>query len=193
MANRFAIAVGAACLALIGCDDSSGPSGPTPPGSVRIAYLGSTTRRSDLPPSAQACVNGVGPTHIHPSWRSFAGIPLQPVPPNRYEIVFTDVPFDTRVTFRINDQNSCDQNPTGAVTQRPGQRRKVTAERHDTREWRRTGLCVLGRRKRRRDSMTPGRGYQRIWPSGSSTRTTSYFSSIGIRISSSSRFHSSPS
>ena len=26
------------------------------------------------------------------------------------------MPFDTRVTFRINDQNSCDQNPTGAVT-----------------------------------------------------------------------------
>ena len=30
--------------------------------------------------------------------------------------MFADVPFDTRVTFRINDQNSCDQNPTGAVT-----------------------------------------------------------------------------
>jgi hypothetical protein len=69
-----------------------------------------------LPSSAQACVNGVGQTHIHPSWREFAGIPLQPVPPGRYEIVFTDVPVDTRVTFRINDQNSCDQNPTGAVT-----------------------------------------------------------------------------
>ena len=106
----------AACLALISCDDSSSLSGPAPPGSVRIVFAGSTTRRSDLPPSAQACVNGVGQTHIHPSWRSFAGIPLQPVPPDRYEIVFSDVPFDTRVTFRINDQNSCDQNPTGAVT-----------------------------------------------------------------------------
>ena len=113
---RAAVAAAAACLAMIGCDDSSGPSAPSPPGSVRIVFLGSTTRRSDLPSSAQACVNGVGPTHIHPSWRSFAGIPLQPVPPSRYEIVFTDVPFDTRVTFRINDQNSCDQNPTGAVT-----------------------------------------------------------------------------
>jgi hypothetical protein len=70
----------------------------------------------DLPPSAQACVDGVGATHTHPSWRNFAGIPLEPVPPDRYEITFGDVPVDTRVSFRINDQNSCDQNPTGAVT-----------------------------------------------------------------------------
>ena len=55
-------------------------------------------------------------THIHPSWRSFASIPLQAVPPDRYEISFTDVPVGTRVSFRINDQNSCDENPTGAVT-----------------------------------------------------------------------------
>jgi hypothetical protein len=79
-------------------------------------FLGSTTRRTDLPASAQACVSGVGMTHTHPSWRSFAAIPLQPVPPDRYEITFTDVPVDTRVSFRVNDQNACDENPTGAVT-----------------------------------------------------------------------------
>jgi hypothetical protein len=61
-------------------------------------------------------VNGVGATHIHPSWRSFAGIPLQAIPPDRYELTFTDVPANTRVSFRINDQNACDENPTGAVT-----------------------------------------------------------------------------
>lgn len=38
------------------------------------------------------------------------------MPPDRYEITFDDVPVDTRVSFRINDQNSCDENPTGAVT-----------------------------------------------------------------------------
>ncbi len=27
-----------------------------------------------------------------------------------------DVPVDTRVSFRVNDQNACDENPTGAVT-----------------------------------------------------------------------------
>ena len=37
------------------------------------------------------------------------------MPPDRYEISFGDVPIGTRVSFRINDQNSCDENPTGAV------------------------------------------------------------------------------
>ena len=113
---RLAVA-GAAILASLACDD--GPAAPTSQSgtaTVRIAFVGSTTRRSDLPQSAQACVSGVGATHTHPSWRNFAGIPLQPVPPDRYEITFTDVPVNTRVSFRINDQNACDENPTGAVT-----------------------------------------------------------------------------
>ncbi|HEY6362315.1 MAG TPA: hypothetical protein VIX63_14480, partial [Vicinamibacterales bacterium] len=108
----------AVVLATLGCDEGEGPG--TPPGStmaaVRIVFAGPTARRPDLPPSAQACVSGVGATHIHPSWRSFAAIPLTPVPPDRYEIAFTDVPVNARVSFRVNDQNSCDQNPTGAVT-----------------------------------------------------------------------------
>lgn len=107
----------AASLALLwSCDEK--PVAPTQStvATVRIVFLGSTTRRSDLPASAQACAAGVGATHIHPSWRSFAGIPLQSVPPDRYEITFNDVPIATRVSFRVNDQNSCDENPTGAVT-----------------------------------------------------------------------------
>ena len=111
----------AMALAIAGCNDSSGGSAPTSPSgsatpTVRIVFTGATVRRTDLPSSAQACVNGVGATHIHPSWRNFAGIPLPPVPPDHYEISFTDVPANTRVTFRVNDQNSCDENPTGAVT-----------------------------------------------------------------------------
>jgi hypothetical protein len=72
--------------------------------------------RTDLPASADACVAGVGATHAHPSWRNFAAVPLQPVPPDRYQLTFDDVPVGVRVSFRINDQNSCDENPTGAVT-----------------------------------------------------------------------------
>jgi hypothetical protein len=114
-------AVLALLVATIGCADSTTPSAPTPaPGStqatVRIVFLGATARRSDLPASAQACVSGVGATHTHPSWRAFTAIPLQPVPPDRYEISFNDVPINTRVSFRVNDQNACDENPTGAVT-----------------------------------------------------------------------------
>ena len=109
----------AASFAVSGCDEPQGPSSPTPGStlaSIRIVFMGSTVQRSDLPASAAACASGVGVTHTHPSWRSFAAIPLQPVPPDRYEISFTDVPVNTRVSFRVNDQNSCDENPTGAVT-----------------------------------------------------------------------------
>lgn len=108
--------VAIASLTFPGCDES--PGSPTQPmaATVRIVFAGSTARRSDLPASAQACVGGVGVTHVHPSWRSFATIPMQAVPPDRYEITFNDVPIGTRVSFRVNDQNSCDENPTGAVT-----------------------------------------------------------------------------
>ena len=111
--NARIIAFGLA-VATGGCADSDGMTGAEP--TVRIVFVGPTARRSDLSASAQACVTGVGPTHTHPSWRSFAAIPLQPVPPDRYEITFSDTPLNTRVSFRVNDQNWCDENPTGAVT-----------------------------------------------------------------------------
>lgn len=104
-----------------GCGTTDTAAGLMPqPGAtiatVRIVFAGATARRADLPDSAQPCVNGVGLTHIHPSWRSFGGIPLQAFPPDRYELTFNDVPISTRVSFRVNDQNACDENPTGAVT-----------------------------------------------------------------------------
>ena len=114
---RRLVVAAAVSLATSGCDEANGPSPPpTQPSSVRIVLAAATTRRSDLPPSAQSCANAVGATHIHPSWRNFAAIPLQPIPPDRYEIAFTDVPINMRMSFRINDQNACDENPTGAVT-----------------------------------------------------------------------------
>ena len=80
----------AVMVAALGCDEARSPSSATPqPGAttvaVRIVFQGATTRRTNLPASAQACLDGVGATHIHPSWRSFAGIPLTPIPPDRYE------------------------------------------------------------------------------------------------------------
>ena len=119
MAFRARVGRLVAALAIVvaaGCDDDS-PAAPSASlATVRIAFFGSTIRRSDLPPSAQGCINGVGATHIHPSWRNFAAIPLQPVPIDHYEITFNDVPVNTVVSFRVNDQNFCDENPTGAVT-----------------------------------------------------------------------------
>lgn len=108
--------VALAALAVIaGCNNT--PASPSPGSTtIRLVVQGSTTRRADLPASAQACLAGVGVTHAHPSWRNFAAIPLVAAPPNFYEFAFNDVPIDTRVSFRVNDQNFCDENPTGAVT-----------------------------------------------------------------------------
>jgi hypothetical protein len=109
------IAALAATVTVFGCDEPPASPSRSTVATVRIVLLGSTTRRTDLPASARACADGVGLTHIHPSWRSFEAIALQAVPPDRYELTFNDVPTGTRVSFRVNDQNSCDENPTGAV------------------------------------------------------------------------------
>lgn len=121
MRAQAAVAISVAILLSVSCGSDSPPTSPTPPttpsiAAVAVVFQGSTSRRADLPVSAQACLDGVGATHIHPSWRNFAGIPLTPVPPSRYELSFVDVPVNTRVTFRVNDQNFCDENSTGAVT-----------------------------------------------------------------------------
>jgi hypothetical protein len=109
------LALGLACGgAASGCGGSS--TSPSIAQNVKIVLRSPTSRRADLPPSADGCAAGVGVTHTHPSWRAFAAIPLTPVPPDRYEIVFDDVPVDARLSFRVNDQNFCDQNPTGAAT-----------------------------------------------------------------------------
>jgi hypothetical protein len=118
MKNRVAARLVLLGLLASGCsDDADSPSGPTGnTTTVRFTYRGATNRRSDLPVSAQACVDGVGPTHMHPSWRGFAAFPLPAIPPDRYEIALNDVRVGVSVSFRVNDQNSCDQNATGAVT-----------------------------------------------------------------------------
>jgi hypothetical protein len=116
LTNRQLAFAAALSLFTLGCDKPASTTPSASPATVRIVFMGATARRTDLPASAQACVNGVGTTHTHPSWRSFATVPMQPVPPDRYEISFTDIPVNTRVSFRVNDQNACDENPTGAVT-----------------------------------------------------------------------------
>jgi uncharacterized repeat protein (TIGR01451 family) len=105
-----------AAVGLSACGDDP-PTQPSTPGlaTVRIVYRGATALRSDLPASAQACVNGVGQTHTHPSWREFQAFALTPVPPDRYEIVLNDAPVGMTLSFRVNDRNWCDVNPTGAV------------------------------------------------------------------------------
>ncbi|CAN5616672.1 hypothetical protein BH23ACI1_BH23ACI1_32850 [soil metagenome] len=112
-----ALALALAAAAMPACSDA-GPS-PTAPGAratVRFAYLASTTARTDLPPATSACVAGVGRTHIHPSWRNFARVDLNATGAERWEIAFTDVPVNQRLSVRVSDGNVCDENPTGAAT-----------------------------------------------------------------------------
>jgi len=113
MRTRTQLLVAALIAAGPACGSSTAPSSQA---TLRVVFMGATTRRIDLPPSFQACMDGVGTTHIHPSWRNFAASPLRAVPPDRYEITLDDAPVNTRLSFRVNDQNFCDQNPTGAVT-----------------------------------------------------------------------------
>lgn len=80
---------------------------------MRFVYRASTSPRAGLP---QACVQLVGHTHIHPSWRGFARIDMTAVGSDRWEISFSDVPTNTRQSIRVSDGNACDENPTGAAT-----------------------------------------------------------------------------
>ncbi len=110
--------LGVVALALVGCD--TGDSSPTAPGTttatVRFDYRASTALNPNLPASTQACVNGVGRTHIHPSWRGFVRLDMQAVGADLWQITFTDVPIDMRLALRVSDPNVCTENPTGAAT-----------------------------------------------------------------------------
>ena len=105
--------------ALTACNDSA--TSPTAPSAaratVRFDYRASTTVHPDLPPSTQACVNGVGRTHIHPSWRNFDRIEMQGVGTDLWQITFADVPVAERLSIRVSDPNVCAENATGAATQ----------------------------------------------------------------------------
>ncbi len=63
------------------------------------------------------CVQGVGQTHIHPSWKNFIRIDMIPVGGDLWTISFEDVPADALQRIRISDGNACAaDNSTGAST-----------------------------------------------------------------------------
>ncbi len=107
----------ATAVALTACNDG-GPAGPsTARATVRFDYQAATTVSPDLPPSTQGCVDGVGRTHIHPSWRDFNRIDMQASGTDLWQITFTDVPITERLSIRVSDPNVCADNATGAATQ----------------------------------------------------------------------------
>jgi hypothetical protein len=120
VAWQFAVAI-AVCGTLVlvaGCDNPASPTSEAVDRTttVTFVYRAATTPRADLPASTQECVRGVGHTHIHPSWRSFARIDMMAIAADRWEISFSDVPVGARQSIRVSDGNVCDENATGAAT-----------------------------------------------------------------------------
>jgi hypothetical protein len=112
------ILASAGWLTSCGGGNSTGPTaGPTAPtdgrATVVISYRAPTRPRTDLPPSAQACVTGVGETHVHTSWRDY--VALRAAATERWEVSLNDAPVGSRLTLVIHDGNACDGNPTGNV------------------------------------------------------------------------------
>src|SRR5918995_3742754 len=88
VAWQFAVAI-AVCGTLVlvaGCDNPASPTSEAVDRTttVTFVYRAATTPRADLPASTQECVRGVGHTHIHPSWRSFARIDMMAIAADRW-------------------------------------------------------------------------------------------------------------
>jgi hypothetical protein len=105
-----------ALIAWLAACSGDNPTGPTQGrDAVVMSYRASTRPRTDLPPSAQACVTAVGETHVHVTWRNPDYFPLRAVAAERWELPLNDAPVGQRVSLLIHDGNACDANPTGAA------------------------------------------------------------------------------
>lgn len=103
---------------LAGCSGDGGGSGPTAPqtATVQFVYHASTTVDPAVQAAFPGCVNGVGRTHIHPSWEGYRLVVFDPQPPDHFTITFTNVPIGTENRIRVSDPNACDTHVTGAST-----------------------------------------------------------------------------
>lgn len=91
-----------------------------PPGAglvnVAFVYEASTSIDPAVEAAHPQCVDGVGQTHIHPSWRNFARFDMNVAAVDRWEITLGDVPAGSTQRIRISDPNTCALNSTGAST-----------------------------------------------------------------------------
>ena len=117
MTRLGALSTSAVLSLSIACD-SDGPGSPNAStATVEIAYLAATTTDPAVATAFPDCVNGVGATHIHPSWHNFARTNMTAVGADRWEIALTDAPTRQLLRIRISDPNTCAENPTGASTE----------------------------------------------------------------------------
>ena len=106
-------------LANCGGGGGGGNSGPTAPQqtvTVQFVYVAATTTDPAIAAQFPDCVRGIGPTHLHPSWRGYPAVALTRGT-DRYTLTFGDVPVGTENRIRISDPNACDTHVTGASTE----------------------------------------------------------------------------
>ncbi len=99
--------------------DSTAPP-PPPPRAERItvdfAYLARTRVDPAVREQFPSCMEGVGNTHIHPSWRNFSRFDMSVVDERRWGISFHDVTVGRQYRIRISDPNACATDRSGAST-----------------------------------------------------------------------------
>jgi hypothetical protein len=116
VAKTTALSILAASGIACDSDDPPDPIGPETT-AVIIAYVAPTMTDPDIAADFPVCVNGVGRTHVRPSWRSFQRFDLAPATDVRWQIVLSDVPVGQQVIIRVNDPNACDTDANGATTE----------------------------------------------------------------------------
>ena len=117
-ARHLLLLAAGTAIAVTACgdDEPSGPVGATT-ATVRFVYVASTAIDPAVEQQFPQCVQGVGQTHIHPSWRNFGRVNMQVAGADGWEITFQDVPVEGEQRIRVSDPNVCAQNPTGAATE----------------------------------------------------------------------------
>ncbi|HEV2149412.1 MAG TPA: hypothetical protein VGR37_18560 [Longimicrobiaceae bacterium] len=119
---RFWITAALPVVVATACGDGSTDATPPDPVTrpprvtVEFVYRASTSIDPVVAERTPSCVNGVGRTHIHPSWHQFARFDMSATGPDRWEISFSDVPANAEYRIRISDPNACAEDPNGAST-----------------------------------------------------------------------------
>ncbi len=109
--RAWGLALGGSVFA--SCGNVVEPMGGT--AEVSFVYEAATAIDPDVLNANPGCVNGVGQTHIHASWRGFQALAMT-AGNNRWTITFADAPVAIQNRIRVSDPNVCADNPTGAST-----------------------------------------------------------------------------
>jgi hypothetical protein len=106
----------AVAAAVLACGGGEAPQAAAPQRtSVTFEYVAATSTDPSVAERFGSCVQGVGATHIHPSWRGFERFDMTAAG-DRWTITFPDAPVGSRERIRVSDPNACAENATGAST-----------------------------------------------------------------------------